>query len=68
MAGSSKYLLIQERLGTPLHEQLRSWQKARVSAPAMARLLTQATKVELSSQAVRMWLRELSDHENGEAA
>lgn len=68
MTGSPKYLLIQERLGNPLDDLLLSWRAARVSAPAMARMLMQATRVSVSPQAVRTWLRELEGAANGDTA
>jgi hypothetical protein len=61
MAGSSKYDLIQTLLGddADLAQLLRRWRAARLSAPAIARLLTLETRVPVSGQAVRMWLRAL---------
>lgn len=69
MAGSSKYELIQIFLGpdVDLAARLRHWRSAKVSAPAMARLLTLETRIPVSSQAIRRWLADLDDA-NGEAA
>lgn len=70
MAGASKYDLIQTFLGddTDLADLLRHWNTAKVSAPAIARLLTLETRIPISPQAVRMWLRALAEDTNGEAA
>lgn len=70
MTRTPKYELIEDRLGSPLADRLRYWQTAGVSATAIARLLTMETRVKLSGEAVRNWLRALKTpgDENGEAA
>lgn len=61
MHGMSKYLRIEHRLERPLADQLRRWRDARISAPAIARLLELDTGIRISPSAVRLWLRALED-------
>lgn len=67
MVRTPKYELIQERLGRPLSGQLRFWRAARLSAPAIARLIFNETRVRVTGETIRQWLRALEEA-NGEAA
>lgn len=67
MVRTPKYELAEERLGRDLAEQLRLWQSHGISAPAIARFLAAETRVIVTAETVRTWLR-LVDEENGEAA
>jgi hypothetical protein len=61
MVTTPKFELIQERLGRPLDRVIDEWRAAGVSAPAMARLLAAETRVVVSSETIRNWLRALTD-------
>lgn len=56
---SDTYALAQERLGAPLDNLLKFWRSAGVSAPAISRLLAAETRVEVSPQTIRRWLRQV---------
>lgn len=64
---SALYVVVNDRLGGTLPNNLRTWRKAGVSIRAMARLLEQETGVPVGREAVRSWLAIL-DESNGEAA
>lgn len=64
MRTTPKYLLIQDRLGRPLDGYLRELRQARLSAPAIARLIAAQTEVTITPVTVRDWCRDL----NGNAA
>lgn len=57
-----KYELIQERLGKPLDEQLRTWRGAGIDAEAIARIIGLETRVKVTGETIRAWLRSLNGH------
>ncbi len=60
MRTTPKYLLIQDRIGGDLEGYLRKLKQARISAPAIARLIAAETEVEITPVTVRDWLRDLN--------
>ena len=61
------YEQIDRLLGGTLAERLRTWEKAKVSAPAMARLIHLEIGIEPSGESIRRWLRSGPDR-NGDGA
>lgn len=61
MVTSPKYLLIEERLGRSLHDQLVVWRASGVPYQAMARLLSAETRVSITGQAVKDWFDKIAD-------
>lgn len=61
MVATPKYELIEERLHRPLAPQLRVWREHGVSAPAIARLLAAETRVVVTAETIRTWLRMVED-------
>lgn len=59
MRPTVKYELIQDRLGQDLRGYLLQLHEARLSYPAISRLIKQQTGVAITSQTVRLWVREL---------
>lgn len=59
MVLTPKYELIEERLGRNLADQLREWRAARLSAPAIARLIQTQTRVAITGETIRTWLRDV---------
>lgn len=59
------YHLCNQAMGGQLEPQLRRWARARVSARAVAEMITAELGIELSRETVRRWLRELPPEDNG---
>lgn len=57
MVATPKYELIQDRLGQPLDETLREFHTTGVSAPAIARILASRTRVVVTPETIRTWIR-----------
>lgn len=48
--------MVDEHYPCDVDDQLEQWQAARVSVPAMARMLSAGSGVAVSAQTVRRWL------------
>jgi hypothetical protein len=56
-----KYAEVQARLKYDLADQLLQWHRARVSTPAMARMLRAQTGLDMADETVRRWVLHVTE-------